>query len=226
REGRGGGRAPGVGQGRGHPGRTFGSADEARQSIFLLPPASGDKSTTASVRLGNADNRVITSVNEERNTSSCSRQQCFGQRAGFQSQRQTSANNGGVPSLIGGVCRHGAAASLHIMKKTGKHATKVRIAGEQTFDGVKMLAEKAKAAGLVTQPEFDDVMAVIVGADRNGVWPLYETERRHFAIYDNRKRTTEQDWGCVKNDEVSPGSAPRRLTPERHLMCRVRLRRD
>ncbi|CAN0455547.1 unnamed protein product, partial [Pylaiella littoralis] len=46
------------------------------------------------------------------------------------------------------------------------------------------------------------------------------TERRHFAIYDNRKRTTEQDWGCVKNDEVSPGSAPRRLTPERHLMCR------
>ncbi|CAM9914986.1 unnamed protein product, partial [Pylaiella littoralis] len=142
------------------------------------------------------------------------------QRAGFQSQRQTSANNGGVPSLIGGVCRHGAAALLHIKKKTVKHATKVRIAGEQTFDGVKMLAEKAKAAGLVTQPEFDDVMAVIVGADRNGVWPLYETERRHFAIYDNRKRTTEQDWGCVKNDEVSPGSAPRRLTPERHLMCR------
>lgn len=128
--------------------------------------------------------------------------------------------------MIGGLCRHGTAALHHIKRKTTKHAAKVRIAGTQTYDGVNRLVEEAKAGGLLTQPEFDEVMALVKRAEENDVWPLYETEPRHFAIYDNRNRTTEHHWGCVKNDEVSPRSAPRRLTPGRDLMCRVRPRRD
>lgn len=66
-------------QGRGSAGAAgTGAAAKQRQVVFTLPKAKDDSSTTVVVRLGNADNGVITSVNPARRTSSCSRTQCQG----------------------------------------------------------------------------------------------------------------------------------------------------
>lgn len=47
-----------------------------RTSVFVLPPAKGDKSVTASVRIGNGDNQVITLVNPDSAISICSEPDC------------------------------------------------------------------------------------------------------------------------------------------------------
>lgn len=147
-------------------------------------------------------------------------------RAGLIAQQETAGSNGGVASAVRGRCQHATAALDHIKRKVAKDATKVKIDGEQNFAGVKKVVAAAKADGLLLEKEFIDVIAVVDGAEGSGVWPLYETEHNHYAVYDNRTRTTEHDWGTVKFDNPSPGSAPRRTTAGKKLMCRVRLRRD
>ncbi|CBJ26166.1 expressed unknown protein [Ectocarpus siliculosus] len=226
RSGQGRGHAARNGQGRGHAGRR-GAGGEAkqRQIVFKLPRGNGDQSTTVAVRLGNADNWVITSVNPERQTSSCSRTQCQGLRAGLVAQQQTAGSHGGVASAIGGLCKHAKAALEHMRKKTVKDAREVKGDGWD-WDAAKEHVATAKSDGHLSVVEHTVIMTMVERAEGSGVWPVYETEPNHFVVRDDRTRTSEHDYACVKYDTVEPGKSSRRLTPPKNFMCRVSLRID
>lgn len=144
-------------------------------------------------------------------------------RAGFVAQQQTSSTNGGVASAVGGLCEHGKVALDHIEKKSAKRATRVG-GNDLDFEKARERVTAAKTSGHLTDAELNNMLAMVGGAESNGVWPVYETEPNHYVVFDARTRTTELDYACVKNDIVLPGTAPRRVTDGKNLMCRVRLR--
>lgn len=81
-----GGAGRGRGPGRGHASRSGygrgrasgGSLPRPQAKVYQLPCRIGDESTTVAVRAGNAGVYVVTSVNRQRKTSSCSRTDCQG----------------------------------------------------------------------------------------------------------------------------------------------------
>lgn len=143
------------------------------------------------------------------------------------SQQQTAATHGGVASAVGGLCQHAALALEHMAARTIKKATTVQGGvASRDYAAAKELVTTAKSDGQVTDEEYNDIMAIVEGAERSDVWPVVETERHQFMVLDERSRTTELDWGAVKFDEVTPEDAPRRMTSSRLFMCKVRIRKD
>ncbi|CAM9445492.1 unnamed protein product, partial [Ectocarpus fasciculatus] len=222
--GRGSGQRRGLG-GRSGQGRGRGSGGPPpppRGKVYELPHRTGDESTTVAVRAGNAGVYVATCVNRQRKTSSCSRTECQGARASFVSQQQTVGSHGGVASAVGGLCQHAALALEHMAAKKMKKATSV-LGGVASGDytAAKELVRSAKLGSHLTTEEYNDVMSIVEGAERSGVWPVVETELHQYMVLDMRSRTTELDWGSVKFDQVSEGGASRRMTSSRHYMCKV-----
>lgn len=142
------------------------------------------------------------------------------------SQQQTVGSHGGVASAVGGLCQHAALALEHMAAKKMKKATSV-LGGVASGDytAAKELVRSAKLGSHLTTEEYNDVMSIVEGAERSGVWPVVETELHQYMVLDMRSRTTELDWGSVKFDQVSEGGASRRMTSSRHYMCKVRATR-
>eukprot|EP00752_Nemacystus_decipiens_P015187 g13523.t1 len=150
-------------------------------------------------------------------------QTCQGFRAGFVSQQQTVESHGGVSSAVGSLCPHAKLALEHMTANTMKKATSVRSEGIgiRDYDAAKELVKAAKSSSHLTTEEYNDVMSIVEGAERSGVWPVVETERHQYMVLDMRSRTTELDWGSVKLDQVAEGGASRRLTSSRNFMCKA-----
>lgn len=130
-----------------------------------------------------------------------------------------------MASAVGGLCQHAALALEHMAAKKMKKATSV-LCGVASGDytAAKELVRSAKLGSHLTE-EYNDVMSIVEGAERSGVWPVVETELHQYIVLDMRSRTTELDWGSVKFDQVSEGGASRRMTSSRHYMCKVRATR-
>ena len=134
-------------------------------------------------------------------------------------------SHGGVSSAVGSLCAHAKLALKHMTANTMKKATIVRSGGiaSRDYDAAKELVTAAKSSSHLTTEEYNDVMSIVEGAERSGVWPVVETERHQYMVLDMRSRTTELDWGSVKLDQVAEGGASRRLTSSRNFMCKVRV---
>lgn len=131
--------------------------------------------------------------------------------------------NGGVPSAVGGLCKHAKAALDHIDRRRVKGAQEVKGDGWD-WAAAKEHVATAKLERYLSVAEDDATMAMVEGAADSGVWPVYETETNHFVVRDGRTRTSEHDYACVKYDTGPTDKSSRRVTPRRNLMCRVRLR--
>ena len=137
---------------------------------------------------------------------------------------QTAADNKGKASAVADCCRHAKLALSCIEDRTAKDAPRVKFGAEWTWDVVRKCVREATDADLLTDKESAEVNNLVDGAEACGVWPLCKVGDNHFAMFDNRSRTTEHRWAVVKYDNPKPGSAPRRVTGGRGLMCRVSFR--
>lgn len=132
------------------------------------------------------------------------------------------AGHGGVASAVGGLCPHAKAALEHIDKKTAKRAKEVKGDGWD-YAAAKEEVETQKKDGYLSVLRYSAIMAMMEEAEESGLWPVYETEAKHYVVRDARTRTSEHGYACVKHDLIDPDKSSRRLTSGRGFMCRVRL---
>lgn len=135
-------------------------------------------------------------------------------------------SHGGVSSAVGGLCPHATLALEHIQARTFKRPTSVLGSGVRSskdYAAGKELVRAAQLGNHLTAEEYKDVMAILEGAEKCGVWPVIETEPDQYLTLDTRSRTTPHGWASVKFDRSSEGGASRRTTTSRNFMCKVRV---
>lgn len=144
-------------------------------------------------------------------------------------RRQTLAENEDVRSPASSVCKHARLAFRFLREGRAKKATPVVVGGQRVMSD---LVESIRMAEAKKYLSAKDATALVGVADRarvEGVWPLVKMgDTGFYAVYEGRGRTCELNWANVKDFNPSArgenAGASRRMSNERRLMCKVRLR--
>lgn len=124
-----------------------------------------------------------------------------------------------MASAVGGLCEHATIAFNHLALNTARKTTRVGAGIDiGNYASLREVVAAAKSGGHLGDDEYNDVMAMVAGAESRKVWSVVETEPNQYVVLDTRTRTSEHDWACVKFDK---GGGARSMTPGRNFMCRV-----